>query len=188
MEPGHVLVPLDGSPLSEDALAYALSVFESPVTVLNVVTPLDAGMSEGGVLEPSDERLEPARRRTDRLIEQATTRATAEDRDVDTAVEAGDPAETILSYVDRHDIDHIVIGGHGGDPTGLVERLLGTVATTVVAEAPITVTVVRDRADTDTGEVSASDAGENANEGAGSNEGGAAANGGGGGTDADDGH
>jgi len=35
------------------------------------------------------------------------------------------------------------MGGHSGDPDGLVERLLGTVATTVVAEAPVTVTVVR---------------------------------------------
>lgn len=151
MEPAHVLVPLDGSPLSEDALAYALSVFESPVTVLNVVTPLDAGMSEGGVLELSDGRMAPARRRADRLTERAMTRATAEDRDVDTAVEVGDPAETILSYVDRHDVDHIAIGGHGGDPNGLVERLLGTVATTVVAEASITVTVVREHADADGG-------------------------------------
>ena len=146
MEPTHVLVPLDGSPLSEDALAYALSVFECPVTVLNVVTPLDAGMSEGGVLELHDEDMEPARRRAERLIEQARSRAVAENRTVESAVEAGDPAETILSYAESHGVDHIVIGGHSDDPDGLLERLLGTVATTVVAEAPVTVTVVRERA------------------------------------------
>jgi len=159
MEPTHVLVPLDGSPLSEDALAYALSVFGCQVTVLNVVTPLDAGMSEGGVLELRDERTEPARRRADRLIERARSRAAAEGRTIESAVEAGDPAETILSYADRHDVDHIAIGGHGDDPNGLLERLLGTVATTVVAEAPITVTVVRERANADTGDVADASAG-----------------------------
>ncbi|WP_181693208.1 universal stress protein [Natronomonas sp. LN261] len=147
MEPVHVLVPLDGSPLSEDALTYALSVFECQITVLNVVTPLDAGMSEGGVLDPGDERGASARQHADRLIERAANRAAAEGRPVETAVESGDPAEAILSYADQHGVDHIVIGGHGGDPNGLARRLLGTVATTVVAEAPITVTVVREHAD-----------------------------------------
>lgn len=33
----HVLVPLDGSPLAEDALEYALDVFDCKVTVLNIV-------------------------------------------------------------------------------------------------------------------------------------------------------
>lgn len=166
MEPTHVLVPLDGSPLSEDALAYALSTFECPVTVLNVVTPLDAGMSEGGVLELDDERMEPARRRADRLIERARSQA-AEDREIERAVEAGDPAETILSYAARHDVDHIAIGGHGDDPSGLLERLLGTVATTVVAEAPITVTVVRERADIGVEDGDGDSAGGDANAGGG---------------------
>jgi nucleotide-binding universal stress UspA family protein len=167
MEPTHVLVPLDGSPLSEDALAYALSTFECPVTVLNVVTPLDAGMSEGGVLELDDERMEPARRRADRLIERTTACAAAEDRAIERAVEAGDPAETILSYAARHDVDHIAIGGHGDDPNGLLERLLGTVATTVVAEAPITVTVVRERADVGVEDGDGDSAGGSANAGGG---------------------
>jgi len=172
MEPTHVLVPLDGSPLSEDALAYALSVFGCQVTVLNVVTPLDAGMSEGGVLELRDERIEPARRRADRLIERARSRAAAEGRTIESAVEAGDPAETILSYADRHDVDHIAIGGHGDDPNGLLERLLGTVATTVVAEAPITVTVVRERADVGVEDGDADGSGGDANAGDGPDAGG----------------
>jgi nucleotide-binding universal stress UspA family protein len=35
------------------------------------------------------------------------------------------------------------MGGHGGDRHDVVARLLGTVATQVVTEAPVTVTVVR---------------------------------------------
>ncbi|MBP1923195.1 nucleotide-binding universal stress UspA family protein [Halorubrum alkaliphilum] len=141
--PDHVLVPLDGSPLANEALTHALATFDRRVTVLNVVTPLDAGMIEGGVLEPDDERVAAARERTERLVEQARDRAAAEGRTVDTAIETGDPADAILEYVDDHDVDHVVMGGHGGDAGSIARRLLGTVATAVVGGADVTVTVVR---------------------------------------------
>ena len=143
MEQSHVLVPLDGSPLANEALEHALATYDCRVTVLNVVTPLDSSMSEGGVLEPGDERAEAARRRADRLVEQAARRGEEAGRTVETAVESGDPADTILGFVDETDIDMVVMGGHGGDGNELARRLLGTVATKVVAEAPVSVTVVR---------------------------------------------
>jgi nucleotide-binding universal stress UspA family protein len=143
MPPSHVLVPLDGSPLSDAALAEALALFDCRVTVLNVVMPLDAGMSEGGVLDAGAERRESAHDRAERLVERARDRAVEADRTVDTVVRSGDPAETILDYVDEHDIDRIVMGGHGGERNAVARRLLGTVATTVVGEAAVTVTVVR---------------------------------------------
>ncbi|MGQ3328058.1 MULTISPECIES: universal stress protein [Halorubrum] len=143
MAPSHVLVPLDGSPLADEALTQALELFDCRVTVLNVVTPIDAAMSEGGVLEPGAERREAARDRATRVVERAKERATEADRPVETVVETGDAAETILEYVAEHDVDHVVMGGHGGERGELARRLLGTVATTVVSEAPVTVTVVR---------------------------------------------
>ncbi|KKF39668.1 universal stress protein [Halorubrum saccharovorum] len=143
MAPSHVLVPLDGSPLADEALTQALELFDRRVTVLNVVTPIDAAMSEGGILEPGEERREAARDRAARVVERAKTRAAEVDREVETAVETGDPAEAILGYVDAHDVDHVVMGGHGGERGSIARRLLGTVATTVVSEAPVTVTVVR---------------------------------------------
>ncbi|WP_435075180.1 universal stress protein [Halorubrum sp. HHNYT27] len=143
MAPSHVLVPLDGSPLADEALAQALELFDCRVTVLNVVTPLDASMSEGGVLDADESRREDARDRADRLVERARTQATAADRTVETVVQTGDPAETILEYVDATGVDHVVMGGHGGERGSITRRLLGTVATSVVGEAPVTVTVVR---------------------------------------------
>lgn len=143
MAPSHVLVPLDGSPLADDALTHALDTFDCRVTVLNVVTPLDTGMSEGGVIEADEGRQATAAERADRLAERARERAAEVDRTVETAVETGDPAETILAFVEGNDVDHVVMGGHGGPREGAVRRLLGTVATTVVGEAPVTVTVVR---------------------------------------------
>jgi nucleotide-binding universal stress UspA family protein len=143
MAPSHVLVPLDGSPLADEALEEALELFDCRVTVLNVVTPLDGAMSEGGVLEPGEERRESARERADRLVERAQARAAEADRTVETAVETGDPAQAILDYVDASDVDRVVMGSHGGERSDLARRLLGTVATSVVGEAPVTVTVVR---------------------------------------------
>jgi nucleotide-binding universal stress UspA family protein len=143
MEPSHVLVPLDGSPLADDALAYALDMFDCPVTVLNVVTPLDSVMSEGGVIEADASRESAAHERAEDLVADAKRRAEEAGKRVDTAVETGAPADSILAYVDAHDVDHVVMGGHGGDRNALARRLLGTVATKVVGEAPVTVTVVR---------------------------------------------
>jgi nucleotide-binding universal stress UspA family protein len=143
MPPSHVLVPLDGSPLADRALVHALETFDCQTTVLNVVQPLDSGMSEGGVLTTDDERLADARDRAETLVARAEQRATELDGVVETAVETGDPAETILAYVEAHDVDHVVMGGHGGTKSDLARRLLGTVATAVVGEAPVTVTVVR---------------------------------------------
>ena len=143
MAPAHVLVPLDGSPLADDALVHALETFDCRVTVLNVVTPMDSPMSEGGILEPGDERQEAAREHAETLIEQAKSRAEEMGRDIETAVETGDPADSIVDVATESDVDHIVMGGHGGDRHELTRRLLGTVATDVVGGAPMTVTVVR---------------------------------------------
>jgi nucleotide-binding universal stress UspA family protein len=143
MAPSHVLVPLDGSPLADDALVHALDVLDCQITVLNVVTPLDSGMSEGGLIEPGDDRREGAADRAENLVEQARHRAAEFDRAVETVIEVGDPAETILEYVEENDVDHVVMGGHGGERGAIARRLLGTVATTVVGDAPVTVTVVR---------------------------------------------
>lgn len=143
MAPSDVLVPLDGSPLADEALVHALDTFDCSVTVINVVTPIDGSMSEGGVLDGDPERRELARQRADDLIETAKRRAEERGRSVDAVVETGDPADVILEYVDEHDVDHVVMGGHGGSRNGFAKRLLGTVATKVVSEATVTVTVVR---------------------------------------------
>ncbi|MFC4356524.1 universal stress protein, partial [Halobium salinum] len=143
MAPSHVLVALDGSPLAEAALDYALETFDCRTTVLNVVTPVDASMSEGGVLGVDEGRRADARARAERLVADAERRAEAADRTVEPAVESGDPAETVLAYVDAHDVDQVVMGGHGGERGDIARRLLGTVATAVVGAAPVTVTVVR---------------------------------------------
>ncbi len=144
MTPSHVLVPLDGSPLADEALSHALAVFDCQVTVLNVVTPLDAGMTEGGVLKPKEDRVATVRERAERSVETASREADVDGaRTVEATADTGDPADVIVAYVEDHDVDHVVMGGHGGERTTIARRLLGTVATAVLGKAPATVTVVR---------------------------------------------
>lgn len=145
MEPTHVLVPLDGSPLADEALAHTLSVYDCRVTVLNVITPLDGPMSEGGILEADEPRQQAAKEHAETVLERARRQADAdgEGREIETGVETGDPAETIVEYAEGHDVDHIVMGSHSGDRGALARRLLGTVATDVVGKAPVPVTVMR---------------------------------------------
>jgi len=112
MAPSHVLVPLDGSPLAEDALAYALDVFDCPVTVLNVVSPVDASMSESGALATEEDRLDEARERAESIVEPAGD-GESRGRDVDVVVETGEPAETIVDYVAATDVDQVVMGATG---------------------------------------------------------------------------
>ncbi len=143
MAPSQVLVPMDGSPLSGDALEHALETFDCQVTVLNVVTPLDERMSESGLVETDEDRLATAREHAERVVKDAREHAETAGRTVETVVETGPPAETILEFVEDHDVDHVVMGGHGGERGRVARRLLGTTATAVVGEAPVSVTVVR---------------------------------------------
>jgi len=143
MAPTHVLVPLDGSPLAGQALRHALETYGCEITVLNVLTPIGSTMSEGGLRDRTEQRVAEAENRAETSVAEAREEVGAHDQRVETVIEIGDPAEVIVSSVEEFDVDHVVMGGHGGDTNGLVSRLLGTVATTVVTEAPVTVTVVR---------------------------------------------
>ncbi|ACV11699.1 UspA domain protein [Halorhabdus utahensis DSM 12940] len=143
MAPTHVLVPLDGSPLAGQALRHALESYDCGITVLNVLTPIGSTMSEGGIQDRTEHRVAEAEDRAETMVAKAREQVGAHDQRVEAVIEVGDPAEVIVSSIDEYGVDHVVMGGHGGDSDGLVSRLLGTVATAVVTEAPVTVTVVR---------------------------------------------
>ena len=61
------------------------------------------------------------------------------------AVESGNPAETILDYCQRHDIERIVMSTHGRNRLKL--WVLGSVAYKVVHAADRTIVLIRPRSD-----------------------------------------
>jgi len=58
-------------------------------------------------------------------------------------LEATDPADTILDYARVNNVDHLVMGARANST---MRKLLGSVSGKVAAEAPCSVTVVRNRA------------------------------------------
>ena len=57
-------------------------------------------------------------------------------------LEAIDPADTILDYARVNNVDHLVMGARANST---MRKLLGSVSGKVAAEAPCSVTVVRNR-------------------------------------------
>ena len=142
----HILVPLDGSNPSWEALDHAAAGADGDrITVLHVVDPAEgiyAG-AEGSYYDAQG--FERALERGEELGERARDRLAEDgalDRlDLETTVETGKAARTIVRYADEHEVDRIVIGSHGR--SGVSRILLGSVAETVVRRAPCPVTVVR---------------------------------------------
>jgi nucleotide-binding universal stress UspA family protein len=137
----RVLVPLDGSPPSQDALQYALETFPAATIVLaHALTPADGTVGPDGLLGDPAGVVDTHRERAEELFDAAEATAAA-DRTVERELLAGRPATEIVGCVADHDIDQIVMGSHGRD--GAARLLLGSVSETVVRRSPVPVTVVR---------------------------------------------
>lgn len=141
-----ILVPTDGSGSARRAAAHAAALarcFDATVHVLSVVDvaaaagPFDAG----GVDEGYVQRLEDAATEAVEPIASQIEGA----GDVVTAVGRGDPAETVVEYVDDHDVEFVAMGTHGR--SGLRRFFLGSVAESVLrgVEVPVLVDRAPDR-------------------------------------------
>src|SRR6056297_3132117 len=140
--PDNVLVALDGSPLAERALMYALETFpNATITTIYVINPIASVIDvEAGGLPVAEDWYDNARDRANRIHTSATNIAAEHDTELDTVTEVGKPARAIIEYADDHDIDQIVMGSHGR--SGIDRALLGSVAETVTRRARIPVSII----------------------------------------------
>lgn len=138
----RVLVPLDFSAPSRQALAYAgrlAGQFQAALLLLHV--------TELPYVDPSVTEIDT------RAIEEATSRSAQEQLAkveaaqraaglrVSSAVLTGSPWNEVADYAGREGVDLIVAGTHGY--TGLKHALLGSTAERIVRHAPCPVLVVR---------------------------------------------
>ncbi|WP_207592562.1 universal stress protein [Halomontanus rarus] len=142
----HVLVAIDGSEPSWAALDHAISQYAGhTITVLHAVDPMEGEYADDDGDYYTPEAQERAKEAGKELCGQARERAEAagvlDSTDIEIAVETGQPAPTIVSYADSHDVDQIVVGSRGR--SGLSRLLLGSVAETVTRRASVPVTIVR---------------------------------------------
>jgi nucleotide-binding universal stress UspA family protein len=138
-----ILVPIDGSEQSRDALEYALEHFKgADITVINVIDPIEAGYTaQATVPGYSEQWFEQAQDAAEELFDEAQQTAGEYDHELDTTTEVGRPSRTIVEYAEENDFDHIVMGSHGR--AGVTRILLGSVAESVVRRSPVPVTIVR---------------------------------------------
>jgi nucleotide-binding universal stress UspA family protein len=141
--PKTILVPIDGSPQSQEALAFSIEEFpDATLHLLHVIDPVESGYTSpinlpGG----GEEWYEAQQNAAEKLFAEAREQAVEAGMAVETTTELGRPATVIVEYAENDEIDGIVMGSHGR--SGVSRILLGSVAETVVRRSPVPVTVVR---------------------------------------------
>ena len=131
-----ILVPTDGSATAEAAMEHAIDLaerYDAGVHILHVIDTWHYDTSIQSAFDPLEERGEE-------YVEHLATAAADVPVSITTAVEVGRPARHILTYVDEHDIDLVVMGTRGRG--GLPQRLLGSVTNYVVTHATVPVHTV----------------------------------------------
>jgi nucleotide-binding universal stress UspA family protein len=143
--PRHVLVPVDESDRSQQALEFVFEEYpDATITALHVLDPGDfyaATGIEGGAMANYDEIQKQHETRANTILEDAETRAAEHGLSIETETIVGGVARSVVDYADDNDVDHVVVGSHGR--TGASRILLGSVAETVARRSPVPVTIVR---------------------------------------------
>ncbi len=141
----HVLVPVDDSDQSTDALEFACTEYpDASITALHVVDPGDfyaATGVEGGAMANYEQIKAHHESYAEEILESARDRAADLGREIETDQLVGGVSRAIVDYAADHDVDHIAVGSHGR--TGASRILLGSVAETIARRSPVPVTIVR---------------------------------------------
>lgn len=140
----NILVPLDGSPLAEQALRQLehLAAPEAHITLLQVVRlPMPVVAPEMSV-PISTGNLEEVAREAAQYLQGKATGLKSLNASVKTdVIEGDDIALTIAGYATKHNCDLIAMSTHG---RGGVSRLVfGSVAEDVVRHVPCPVLIIR---------------------------------------------
>lgn len=144
----QVVITLDGSLLSEQALAPGLAVARAlggAVTLVRVDQEADLSAVEMSLLEMSGSglgrHLATEECRAGYYLECLAEKYNSPDLPVATALLNGLPAQAILEYVDGHDVDLVVMATHGY--TGLRRWVYGSVTEKVLRGLGCALLVVR---------------------------------------------
>lgn len=146
----HILIPTDGSPLAEQAVAGGLDLARAlgaRVTVMTVVEPFPmasyAVTGEAAALAANVTAFEQqASTHARRVLDAAAAKATAAGVTVETlATEADSPSEAIVRAAAEKGADLIVMASHGR--RGVAALVLGSQTTRVLTHSKIPVLVLR---------------------------------------------
>jgi nucleotide-binding universal stress UspA family protein len=138
-----ILVPLDGSELSESALSYVFEITRDysslEVVLMRIREPLDPnviGTLDAKIAVELDEAYrDEASHYLDKIVENL------KEKGITARVEvlAGNPAEEILKYSQKNDIDLIIMSTRGR--SGISRLVFGSVAEKVIRGSTIPVLI-----------------------------------------------
>lgn len=142
------LIPVDGSPLSLEAVRHALKLSAAGLDLELLLANVQetASLYEMVVAHDPDVLDEVSEGAGSHVLAPAVSLVEASGVDFEAVVARGDPAHTLLDLIERHDCDGVVMGAHG---KGMVRQaLLGSVTMEMVHAAPVPVTLVKPTEDT----------------------------------------
>ena len=135
----YSLVGYDGSPTSQRAFQIAVALARCSGGRVRVVSVLQ--VAEGGADACTLMMADSSPQRAQELLDELLAMEPDAHGMVDVEVTHGSPGDVLLSQVQQHGIDHIVIGHT--ERGALARWLLGSVSSDVLARAHVPVTVVR---------------------------------------------
>jgi nucleotide-binding universal stress UspA family protein len=141
-----IVVATDGSPAAGAALDEAIRLAQATGDTVAVLAVWRALQGDFGLPYPSaallGELLDAEHAYAERMLAEARGRAIAAGVEVETVLQAGDPAERICAFAEEREARLIAIGTHGYRPA--LALLTGSVSTAVIRRAPCPVLVVRE--------------------------------------------
>lgn len=135
----YSLVGYDGSDASRRAFQFAIDLARCNQGRVRVVSVLQ--VTEGGADASALMMADSGTARVQELLEELTAIVPDASSLVDVELIYGSPGDVLLSQIDQHGVDHIVIGHT--ERGALARWLLGSVSGNVLARAHVPVTVVR---------------------------------------------
>jgi nucleotide-binding universal stress UspA family protein len=139
----HVLIPLDGSELSECIVPHALALGRLTGAKYTLVQTLELPIIGYGLAPyaPAAYEIDALMQEAQQYLEHVATGLRAEGLQIHTEVFVGPPAMTILDYARAHAVDLIALETHGR--TGTARLFLGSVADKIVRGADVPVLLHR---------------------------------------------
>lgn len=128
----RILVPVGGSPWSDAAVDYAITLAQTEhfrICLLHVIPG------------PPDAKVDPADREGRYMLARAETRAVSAGVDTTTVLASGDVAQTIVETATRRNCDGIIMGARGA--TGWKRVMLGSISNMVTVSTPLPVLLVK---------------------------------------------
>lgn len=137
-----ILVPVDGSPQSLEAVQHAIRLvrdgLKATFVLANVQEP--SSLYEMVVMHDPQALRRMALEAGEHSLAEADALLTRADIEHETEIASGEPAHTLIDLIENYGCDVVIVGAHG---MGNSSAAFGSVAQELLRHAPVPVMVVR---------------------------------------------